>query len=257
MLYAWVGLFLAVTVVGLVDFYLWEYDYGHNLDEEHAIIKVPGMNYQPPLIGSKQLLNFTAHSWPAAGGWIAFASFGLGLLATYWEVRGSKRRKAAPKAASLHVLAGVLPLLVLAAGCTPGPKPIAYGHDPCAHCLMTISDERYGAELVTETGKVYPFDSVECLAAYAADHPELDVHSRWVTDFRDPTRLIPVEAAFFLHSPTLRSPMGMNLTAFGDRISEDSVLNAFSGEILDWAGVVSLVARGVPVEGAPAMTHGH
>ena len=67
-LYAWIGLYLVVSVVGLADFYKWEYDYGHNLDEENAIIKVPGMNYQPPLIGSKQLLNFTAHSWPGAGG---------------------------------------------------------------------------------------------------------------------------------------------------------------------------------------------
>ena len=47
---------------GFVDFYLWGYDYGHNLDTEHAIIKVPGMSYQPPLIGSKKLLNFKAIS---------------------------------------------------------------------------------------------------------------------------------------------------------------------------------------------------
>ena len=63
--------------VGLVDFWRWEYDYGHNLDFEHAIIKIPGMNYQPPLIGSKQLLNFTAVSWPDVGGWLAFIAFAL------------------------------------------------------------------------------------------------------------------------------------------------------------------------------------
>jgi hypothetical protein len=54
-------------IAGGVDFYLWEYDYGHNLNPE-AAIKIPGMSYQPPLIGSKQLANFTAYSTPDTGG---------------------------------------------------------------------------------------------------------------------------------------------------------------------------------------------
>ena len=44
----------------MVDFYLWEYEYGHNLDPT-APIQVPGMSYQPPLIGYKMLLNFGAY----------------------------------------------------------------------------------------------------------------------------------------------------------------------------------------------------
>src|SRR3990170_1181546 len=69
LLYGFMGLFLAFSITGMVDFWMWEYDYGHNLDEENAIIKVPGMSYQPPLIGSRQILNFKAHSWPGWGGW--------------------------------------------------------------------------------------------------------------------------------------------------------------------------------------------
>lgn len=59
----------AAGVGALIDFYLWEYDYGHNLNPD-APIKVPGMTYQPPLLGTKQLLNFTAFSGPDVGGWI-------------------------------------------------------------------------------------------------------------------------------------------------------------------------------------------
>ncbi|MBV6522425.1 MAG: hypothetical protein MNPFHGCM_02573 [Gemmatimonadaceae bacterium] len=81
----WVGAFLVLGVAGLVDFYRWEYDYGHNLDMENAIIKVPGMNYQPPLIGSKQLLNFTATSLPAAGGYLIAFSLALGVFALYMD----------------------------------------------------------------------------------------------------------------------------------------------------------------------------
>ncbi|GIV37557.1 MAG: hypothetical protein KatS3mg032_1936 [Cyclobacteriaceae bacterium] len=58
-------------VAALLDFYMWGYNYGHNLDPNAPIV-VPGMAYQPPLIGYKQLLNFTAYSGPDAGGWLFF-----------------------------------------------------------------------------------------------------------------------------------------------------------------------------------------
>lgn len=77
---AWVAGFALVAAAGLVDFWKWEYQYGHNLDPL-APIKVPGMSYQPPLIGSKQLLNILSSSWPDVGGWAAFAAMALALAA--------------------------------------------------------------------------------------------------------------------------------------------------------------------------------
>lgn len=67
-LYVWGGALGLLLVAGLADYWRWGYDYGHDLDEERAIIKIPGMTYQPPLIGSKKLLNFRATSWPHTGG---------------------------------------------------------------------------------------------------------------------------------------------------------------------------------------------
>lgn len=78
LLWIYVVLILCAGAAALVDFYLWGYDYGHNLDPTAPIV-VPGMSYQPPLIGTKQLLNFTAFSGPDIGGWIFVVSF---LLAT-------------------------------------------------------------------------------------------------------------------------------------------------------------------------------
>jgi hypothetical protein len=78
---AWVAAFLALACAGLVDFWRWEYDYGHDLDMENAIIKVPGMNYQPPLLGSRQLLNFRATSLPGIGSFALVAALGLGVYA--------------------------------------------------------------------------------------------------------------------------------------------------------------------------------
>jgi len=81
LVYTWTAGFLMVAVAGLVDFWKWEYDYGHHLDNEHAVLKIPGMTYQPPLIGAKQLLNFRATSWPAPGGILAGIALALAVLA--------------------------------------------------------------------------------------------------------------------------------------------------------------------------------
>ena len=55
--------YLVLSALGagaaLYDFYRWGYDYGHNLDPT-AAIQVPGLSYQPPVIGHKKLLNFDA-----------------------------------------------------------------------------------------------------------------------------------------------------------------------------------------------------
>ncbi|HCT56246.1 MAG TPA: hypothetical protein DGD08_03430 [Gemmatimonas aurantiaca] len=83
----WVAALLLAGVVGLADFYRWEYDYGHNLDLENAPIQVPGMSYQPPLIGSKKLLNFTATSWPATGGVLAILAVGVAIAAAVTTMR--------------------------------------------------------------------------------------------------------------------------------------------------------------------------
>ncbi len=85
-LYVTTVLFLVFGVAFMVDFWLWEYDYGHNLDPNAAIV-VPGMSYQPPLIGFKQLLNFGAYSYPNIGGGIMFAVAGILAILAVIEYR--------------------------------------------------------------------------------------------------------------------------------------------------------------------------
>ena len=89
-LYFFAALFLIFGVAFMVDFYLWEYDYGHNLDPNAAIV-VPGMSYQPPLIGFKQLLNFGAYSYPDIGGWIMFGVGIILVVLSYLEIKSSKK----------------------------------------------------------------------------------------------------------------------------------------------------------------------
>ena len=91
LLLAWLAAFAVLGTAGVWDFHRWEWDYGHNLDVANAIIVVPGMNYEPPLLGSKQLLNFRATSWPASGGWLLGAAFVLGGAALFASGNASRR----------------------------------------------------------------------------------------------------------------------------------------------------------------------
>lgn len=84
LIYLWIILFLVLGAIGLYDFYLWEYDYGHNLYPD-APIKVPGMTYQPPLIGSKQLLNINAVSLPSISAIIILFSILLNITALFYD----------------------------------------------------------------------------------------------------------------------------------------------------------------------------
>ena len=90
LVYIWIVLFFVVAAVGLYDFYMWEYDYGHNLNP-HAAIKIPGMAYQPPLIGSKMLLNFNAISMPHIGSYILVAAIVLAVLAIIIDKKSKKK----------------------------------------------------------------------------------------------------------------------------------------------------------------------
>lgn len=89
LIYIWLILFIILGVIGMYDFYMWEYDYGHQLNPD-APIKVPGMTYQPPLIGSKQLLNISAVSLPSTAAIVIFISMFLNIAALYVDTKSKK-----------------------------------------------------------------------------------------------------------------------------------------------------------------------
>ena len=90
LLLVWTLLLLVLAVLALVDFHLWEYDYGHNLAPD-AAIKVPGMTYQPPFFGRKTLLNFTAYSYPSLGALFIGLPIVLGALAYFFSPKATRR----------------------------------------------------------------------------------------------------------------------------------------------------------------------
>ncbi|MFP5470256.1 MAG: nitrous oxide reductase accessory protein NosL [Bacteroidia bacterium] len=240
---SWAVFFLIIGLVGLYDFYLWEYDYGHNLDPR-AAIKVPGMSYQPPLIGSKILLNFVAHSYPHIGGSIIMGGAVLAFLFILleWNIFLKKREQIMQNIEhKIHYLfnqkhaATFLLFILLSFSCSVEPKPISYGSDQCALCKMTISDSRYGSELLTKKGKAYKFDSIECLIHYLnGEVEEQHVHSVLITDYSSPEKLIDAKNAHYIISENMPSPMGANLTGFADEKIVKEYQEKNTGDVLTW-----------------------
>lgn len=83
---SWMAVMLVLSVLGIYDFYLWMYDYGHNLDPNAPII-LEGVTYMPPLFGEKDLLNFYVTSYPAMGTLLLGASMLFSAMAVYFKTR--------------------------------------------------------------------------------------------------------------------------------------------------------------------------
>lgn len=90
----WFILMSILGMIGMYDFYLWEYSYGHDLDPKAIMnFKNPDgsvMGFQPPLFGSKDILNFKAHSYPRTGAYFMFAGMFLTLIAFFVGKKESK-----------------------------------------------------------------------------------------------------------------------------------------------------------------------
>lgn len=129
--------------------------------------------------------------------------------------------------------------MLMSSGCGNSPEPIAFGEDNCDNCKMTITDTKYGAELITLKGKIYKYDSIECLADVMKQDKfrKSDIASFWVVDFNNPGNLISAEKALYLKNDKFHSPMGLNVLAVEN---EDAVKNMYKrhgGEILKWKQV--------------------
>ncbi len=224
------AMFVCFGVLAMVDFWRWEYDYGHNLDPNAAII-VPGMAYQPPLIGFKQLLNFGAYSMPAIGGWI-FIAVGAILLTLVIREWKAKKNSPAHNKKVLAVLAGMMML----SACSTAPEPIVIGKDNCSFCKMTISDERFGAEIITTKSKIYKFDDPHCVITFINEGgvKREDIKTVYFANFNKPHNLIDAEAAHFLQSPSFRSPMNGNIAAFTHRDTLEKAVLSHYGNITTW-----------------------
>lgn len=223
---AWAISYILFGIIAMIDFYRWEYNYGHDLDPT-APIQVPGMSYQPPFIGFKQLLNFGAFSIPDSGGWI-FIAVGIALLTGL--ILEWKKRNIPITSRS----AAIAMLCIMLTSCSAGPQPIKVGKDACTFCKMTVTDARFACEIITDKGRVMVFDDLHCLFSYQKQQKDKGATEVWISSFTDKEKLIPAGTAVFLSSPNLKSPMGGNIAAFSSKENIAKAQKQFSGVIYSW-----------------------
>ena len=139
----------------------------------------------------------------------------------------------------------LLTFLFLLASCGSKQEPINYGHDECEFCRMQISDNRYGAELVTDKGKVYKFDSIECMIEFAMVKNLIgDSNQKFlITVFSMPETFTDATSAHFVKDDDYRSPMGLNVMAFNRESDADDFLQKNEGIKLNWIEVIERVKQ--------------
>jgi len=123
-------------------------------------------------------------------------------------------------------------------------EELAYGADICDFSGEPIETVRYGGRLELNSGAVYDFMSVECLAGFYLSLAEPSrVRALKVVDFTHGKRLIGVEEAVFLNSPLRPSPNGLFLTAIeaADKKMVTYIYDAYPGPLLEWEDVLKLV----------------
>jgi copper chaperone NosL len=226
--------YLVFTAFGglfaLYDFYRWGYEYGHNLDPT-APIKVPGLSYQPPLIGHKRLLNFDAYSFPNIGGWIIIGAASIAFIAWFFEWYRMRKKNLKLSAAMVTVV-----LLFFISGCSSQPEPFRYGTDICYLCKMGIADTKFGSELITKKGKVYKFDDVGCMVRFmkTGSIEKKDISRIVVINYEKQHDFIDAGKAVFAFSPHTKSPMGFNISAFTSKEAATKYITDSTGKILSW-----------------------
>lgn len=219
-------IFVVFGVVAMADFWWWEYRYGHNLDPNAAIV-VPGMAYQPPLIGFKQLLNFGAYSFPDMGGWIFIIVGCITLISVIYMYKKINSK--------LLSVISLIFCFISITGCSTSPQPFNIARDQCTDCKMTITNPAFAAQFVTKKGKCYKFDDIICMQHYLNDHKEIDgsAVNFYFIPYDDTSAIIPLVDSYFLKCNAISTPMNGGIIAFSSLEALHKMRNIHNGIIIN------------------------
>lgn len=125
-------------------------------------------------------------------------------------------------------------LTIVLSACSISPQPINYGKDGCSFCKMTIVDQQHGAQIVTEKGKAFKFDAIECMLNYNIQNQAQPVALFLINDFNGSGKLIDATQATYLISENIPSPMGAFLSGFESQQKATDLQQENGGELFNW-----------------------
>lgn len=123
--------------------------------------------------------------------------------------------------------------LVFVTSCGVKPEPIVFGEDHCTHCRMSIADPKFGAQLVTDKGKVYKFDAIECMVPYLQANDDINYAHILAVAYDEPGELKPVSELKFVFSENYKSPMGGNVAALNSGAAVEDGLHPMAWHELE------------------------
>ena len=136
-----------------------------------------------------------------------------------------------------RTIAAIITILIFGfISCDTGPQPIKLGQDACSFCKMSIADSRFGAEIVTQKGKIYKFDDMHCVLGFMKANTinNNDIKETYLVNYTEPHNFIPAQKAFLFESADLHSPMGGNIANFDDESKLSEVMKIMKGQPLTW-----------------------
>jgi copper chaperone NosL len=132
----------------------------------------------------------------------------------------------------------ILTLLVLFSCGSKEAQPIKLNVDDCAFCKMKVADSKFGAELITDKGRVYIFDDISCMIKYHHENSETKIKSYFVHDYNQDNVLIPVETAFFISGGNINSPMRGNIITVSTKEDVGKFAKEFNANPITWEEIL-------------------
>ena len=137
------------------------------------------------------------------------------------------------------ILSGCIVATVMLASCQKrAMAPVAIeANDMCSFCRMSISEQRYAAELINSDGEAFKFDDIGCLANFIKQKRDnASIGATFVMDF-ERREWLTAESAWLVRSSEFKTPMNGGVVAFKDQSSADAALAKYHGTLVSFAEV--------------------
>lgn len=128
----------------------------------------------------------------------------------------------------------ILTLMFIVIGSYGGEKIlIDYGKDKCNFCSMPVKNEKVGSLAITADGKKLTFCTIECAVGYYIQNKDI-IKQLKVPNYLNPSEFLDAKDAVYLQSEKLKTPMGMNISAYKTKEDALKMQKEYGGKIMNW-----------------------